>query len=222
MRRIALALALVVLSPCTAAAVPADAATRSKCQRLKGADLAPAPSVKLVRRRNADDGTDLVGCALPRGRVRTVVSSEDYYTTTYTYDIRQVAGPFVLFSSAYNSQYASSVTTRVADIRNGRFYGIASQCFEIGGYPCGGEPTAAPAAFMTKRGRVVAAIVSSPGGPMTPAVVTVAAFDPAGTRRDLDSGSLVEIPVASLALTGLVATWTHAGAPRSAGISSPG
>jgi hypothetical protein len=222
MRRAALALALAAVLPCAIAAVPAEAAKRSKCQRLKGTDLAPARSVKLVRRANHDDGTDLVGCALPRGRVRTIVSSADYYTTTYTYAIRQVAGVFVLVSSSYNSQYAFSESVGVVDIRNGRSYGVASQCFEITGSPCGGEPTAAPAVFITKLGRAVAAIVSSPGGPMAPSTATIATFDPTGKRRDLDSGPLAEIPVASLALAGTLATWTHAGQPRSADISAPG
>lgn len=222
MRRVALAIAIAVLLPC-ATVMPAEAAKRSKCQRLKGPDLAPAASVKLVRRGNSDDGTDLVGCALPSGRVRTIASSQDYYTTTYTYAIRQVAGVFVLTSSTYNSQYAFSEGVGVTDIRNGRSYSLASQCFEITGSPCGsGEPTAAPAAFITKLGRAVAAIVSSPAGPMGPSTATIAAFDAAGRRRNLDAAPLAEIPVASLALKGVIASWTHAGQPRSADIRTPG
>jgi hypothetical protein len=222
MRRIALALALATLLACTAAVIPADAAKRSKCQRLKGTDLAPAKTVKLVKRPNSDDGTDLLGCALPGGRVRTIASSQDYFTTTYTYAIGQVAGPFVLVESAYNSQYAYSDSLRVTDIRNGRTYGVASQCFEITGSPCGGEPTAAPVAVITKLGRAVAAIAGWPGGPMAPRAVTIATFDPAGKRRDLDTGSEADVPPASLTLAGTLATWTHGGQPRSADISSPG
>jgi hypothetical protein len=218
MRRIALALALAALVPCTSA----EAAKPSKCQRLKGTDLAPAKSVKLVQRRNADDGKDLVGCALPSGRVRTIVSSADYYTTTYSYDIRQVAGPFVLVTSTYSSQYAYSESTGVADVRNGRSYSVASQCFEITGSPCGGEPTTTPAVFLTKLGRAVAAIASWPGGPMAPRAVTIATFGPRGTRLDLDTGSEADVPPASLSLAGLRATWTHAGQSRSADISSAG
>ena len=55
----------------------AVAAKSSKCQRLKGRDIAPASSVKLVRRANADDGTDLFGCVLPRGPVQHIASSAD-------------------------------------------------------------------------------------------------------------------------------------------------
>jgi hypothetical protein len=223
MLRATLAFALAVLLPCSIAPATADAARkRTACERLKGSDLAPAKSVKLVRRRNADDGTDLVGCALPRGRVRTIAYSADYYTTTYTYAIVQVAGPFVLVGGAYNSQYAYSDSLRVADVRNGRSYTIASQCFEITGSPCGGEPTTAPTAVITKVGRAVAAIVAWPGGPMAPRAVTIATFDPRGARRDLDSGSEAAVAPASLSLAGTLATWTHDGQPRSADISSPG
>jgi hypothetical protein len=222
MRRCVLAIALALLLPWAVAAMPAGAAKRSKCQQLKGADLAPAPSVKLVRRANSEDGTDLVGCALPGGRVRKIASSADYYTTTYAYAIRQVAGVFVLTSSSYNSQYAFSESVGVTDIRNGRSYSVASQCFEITGSPCSGEPTAAPFVFVTKLGRAVAAIVASPAGPMGPSTATIAAFDSAGKRRDLDGGPLAEIPVASLALNGVVASWTHAGQPRGADIRTPG
>jgi hypothetical protein len=221
MRRIAVALAFAVFMPTAGAVTPAGAAKHSTCDRLKGSDLAPARTVKLVKRRNADDGTDLLGCVLPRGRVRKIASSEDYYTTTYTYDLLQVAGPFALVSSAYNSQYAFSQGTYVADVRNGRSYSVASQCFEITGSPCNGAPATAPVVVITKLGRAVAAIAGWPGGPTAPRSVTIATFDPAGVRRDLDVGSDADIPPASLALRGTIASWTHAGVARTADISSP-
>lgn len=196
------------------ASEPADAATRSKCQRLKGSDLAPAKSVKLVARANADDGTDLVGCVLPRGQVRTIASSADYYTTTYAYEVRQVAGRIVVVSSSYSSQYASSEGTRVVDLRGGRAYSVAYSCTEIGGANCG-DRTTALAVFATKLGRAVAAI-GGPGG------IAIATFDPNGKRRDLDGGPSAELPPASLGLVGTTAAWTHAGQPRTADISSPG
>ena len=220
--RIAVAVALALVVPCAVAAMPAEAAKRSKCQRLKGKDLAPAKTVKLVQRPNADDGTDLLGCVLPRGPVFSVASSADEFTTTYDYAIRQVAGRIVLVTSSYNSQYAFSDSTYVVDLRSGRTYRVAAQCFEIGGFPCGGEPTTAPAVFVTKLGRAVAAIVSVPAGPTAPRAVTIATFDPKGKRRDLDAGLESDVPPASLGLTGTFASWTHAGQPRSADISSPG
>jgi len=216
MRRLAIVPGLLGLALALASSVPAEAATRSTCQRLKGSDLAPAKSVKLVARPNADDGTDLVGCVLPRGRVRMIASSadSDYYTTTYAYTVRQVAGRIVVVSSTYSSQYASSEGTRVVDLRGGRAYSVAYSCTEIGGANCG-DRTAALAIFATKLGRAVAAI-GGPGG------VAIATFDPSGTRRDLDSGPIAELPPASLGLVGTTAAWLHAGQPRSANISSPG
>jgi hypothetical protein len=211
MRRLAIIpalLAVVLVAPGTAQAA------RSKCQRLKGKDLAPAQTVKLVARANADDGTDLIGCVLPRGKVRTVSSSQDLYTTRYGYTLRQVAGRIVLVSSSYSSQYASSEGTRVVDLRSGRAYSIAYTCQQIAGDDCG-DQTVAPAVFVTKLGRAVAA-VSGPGG------MTIATFDPFGRRRDLDSAPAADLPPDSLRLAGVTAYWTHAGQPRSADISSPG
>jgi hypothetical protein len=214
MLRAAFALVLTLLMPFAFVAPAAGAAKRSACQRLKGKDLAPAQTVKLVARPNADDGTDLLGCVLPRGAVREVAGSADYYTTVYGYALRQVAGRIVLVSSSYSSQYAYSEGTRVVDLRSGRAYTIAYRCQEITGSNCGDE-TVARAAFVTKIGRAVAAIAG-------PGAMTIATFDPAGVRRDLDSGPEADIPPASLALTGTFATWMHAAQPRRADISAPG
>jgi hypothetical protein len=210
MRRLAIVpalLAVVLVAP-----GPAQAA-RSKCQRLNGTDLAPAKTVKLVVRANADDGTDLVGCVLPRGKLVEAASSEDLFTTQYGYALRQVAGRIVLVSSTYSSQYAYSEGTRVVDLRSGRAYSIAYLCQQITGDNCG-EETVAPAAFVTKLGRAVAAI-SGPGG------MTVATFDPLGRRRDLDTAAVAELAPESLRLAGVNAYWTHGGQPRVADISSP-
>ncbi len=212
MRRLAVVSAL--LSLLIVAPASAQAATRSKCQRLKGSDLAPAKTVKLVARANDEDGTDLVGCVLPRGKLYTVASSEDLFTTQYGYRLRQVAGRIVLVSSSYSSQYAYSEGTRVVDLRSGRAYSIAYVCEEITGAVCG-DQTGAPAAFVTKLGRAVAAI-AGPGG------MTIATFDPLGRRRDLDTGPGAELPPQSLRLAGVNAYWTHGGQPRVADISSPG
>ena len=144
----------------------------------------------------------------------TVASSEDLFTTQYGYTLRQVAGRIVLVSSTYSSQYAYSEGTRVVDLRSGRSYSIAYLCQEIGGADCG-DQTVAPAAFVTKLGRAVAAI-GGPGG------ITIATFDPSGKRRDLDSGPAAELPPESLRLAGVNASWTHGGRRAVADISSPG
>src|SRR3954451_17581730 len=100
-----------------ALAPPAFAAAAKRCSQLKGRDLAPAKAVKLVQHRNADDGKDLLGCALPRGKVRLLASSADHYTTVDSFRIRQVSGEKVLLDTSESSQYAEVSSTRVLDIR---------------------------------------------------------------------------------------------------------
>ena len=205
--------ALAALAAGLPAAVPsaADAARKKRtCRSLKGRDLAPARNVKLVRRRNADSGTNLYGCVLPRGRVRLLASSADYYTSSESYTVRQVAEAIVLLDTESGSQYGGGSGTSVTDIRSGRSYGIASQCSMIGGSPCGGPPgSTAPRAFVNGRGQAAAAIVTANG-------VTIAGFSPRGAKTDFDSGSPQAIPPSSLRLTGSTASWTHSGEPRSA------
>jgi hypothetical protein len=219
-RTVASLLALAVALTLAAALAPAAGAApkRSACERLKGHDLAPARYVKLVARPNADDDTDLVGCTLPRGRVRTIASGADLYTTVYSYSIRQIAGRHVLVATTYSSQYAYSTALSVHDLRSGRAYTIASECTDITGYPCGAQ-TVAPAAFVTLGGRAVA-VVSGAG--MASVGASVMAFAPTGASRVLDSAPGTDIPPASLRLTGNVATWTNAGVARSADLRTPG
>jgi hypothetical protein len=215
-RTVASLLSLAVAMTLAAAVAPAAGAAtkRSACQRLKGRDLAPARYVKLVARPNADDDTDLVGCTLPRGRVRKIASGADLYTTVYSYSIRQIAGRHVLVGSTYSSQYAYSTSLSVHDLRSGRAYTIASDCTDITGYPCGAQ-TVAPAAFVTLGGRALA-VVHGAG------TASVMAFEPTGASRVLDSATGTEIPDASLRLTGNLATWTNAGVARSADLRTPG
>ena len=215
-RTVASLLALAVALALAAAAAPAAGAAtkRSACERLKGRDLAPARYVKLVARPNADDDTDLVGCTLPRGRVRKIASGADLYTTVYSYSIRQIAGRHVLVGSTYSSQYAYSTSLSVHDLRSGRSYTIASDCTDITGYPCGNQ-TVAAAAFVTLGGRAVAVVHG--GG-----TASVMAFAPTGASRVLDSATGSDIPPASLRLTGNLATWTNAGVARGADLRTPG
>lgn len=215
-RTVASLLALAVALTLAVALAPAagGAPKRSACERLKGRDLAPARYVKLVARPNGEDSTDLVGCTLPRGRVRTIASGADLYTTVYSYAIEQIAGRTVLVGTTYSSQYAYSTALKVHDLRSGRAYTIASDCTDITGYPCGAQ-TVAPAAFVTLGGRAVAVVH---GG----ATASVMAFAPNGVSRVLDSATGSDIPPASLRLTGNLATWTHAGTARSADLRTPG
>jgi len=183
----------------------------SRCRRLRGRDLAPSRNVKLVRRRNADDGTDLLGCVLPRGRVRKLASSADLETTVEGYSVRQVAGAIVLLATTHDSQYVSATTISVTSIRTGRAYVIARSCARLAEGPCDGRNTTAAAALVNSRGQAAAAITTE-GTDMT----TIAGFSSKGRRRDLDSGPVTALPAASLRLRGSRASWTHSGQTRTA------
>jgi len=213
----ALALALATLLPTTVAATAVAAKHRSACQRLAGADRAPAKSVKLVRRLNGDRGSDLLGCVLPAGRVRTIASSEHDDTADFRYHVVSVAGRFVLLSLAGGNQYAYNESTSVWDLRTGHRYAIAGLCSPTGGGDCASSgSTTAAAVVLTPGGRAVAAILPAPDAHSTAdGPVTIASFDTGGTRHDLDTGSPDEIPPASLTLRADVASWTHAGELRS-------
>ena len=207
-------LVLLITAALAAAALPASAvAAPSKCQRLTGRDLAPAASVKLVEHRNGDDGTDLLGCVLPRGPVRRIASSADFYTTVESYSINQIAGRVVLVETSSSSQYAYSRSLTVHHLRTGRSYGVAGTCAMIGGDDCSsGGSSVAPAAFVTAKGRAVALVLR--GG-----VATVTAYTTLGTPRVLDSGPPAAITPESLRLAGGFASWTNAGVARSAPIA---
>jgi hypothetical protein len=217
---VGLTLALLLPSSIPASAKPPK--HRTACQRLAGTDHAPAKSVKLVRHLNRDRGSDLLGCVLPAGRVRTIASSEHYDTADFRYHVVSVAGRFVLLSLAGGNQYAYNESASVWDLGSGRSYTIARLCSQTGGGDCAtGGSTTASAAFLTTGGRAVAAILPAPDAHPSPTgPVTIAGFAPGGARRDLDGGSLAEIPPPSLALRGNLASWTHDGAPRSADLTS--
>ena len=203
--------------PAQGGGTKAHAARRSaKCRSLRGRDLAPARNVRLVRRKTGD-GNDLLGCVLPRGRVYKVASAEDLYTTVYSYRVRQVARAVVLVYEAYGSQYGSSSSTRVWNLRTGQSYAIASNCTMIGAPgPC--DPlsdASAPAAFIDKRGRAAAAIAKGWAN-----VTTIAGFSSRGARTDFDFGPSDQLPWASLTLLGNTLNWTHSGVARTAQLSS--
>jgi hypothetical protein len=208
-----LAAALPTASTSADPALPrGDAA--SSCRALQGRDLAPARKVKLVRRRNRDNGTDLLGCVLRQGRVRKLASSRDLATTTESYTVRQVAGAIVLLASSSDSQYGTDRRVSVSDVRTGRTYLVARSCSRLGGGPCAGQNATAAAAFVNRRGQAAAAIV-----PEATETTAIAGFSSRGRRRDLDSGPSAELPASSLGLDGRTVTWTHSGAPRSATLS---
>jgi hypothetical protein len=170
---------------------------RSSCQTLKGADLAPAKSVKLVARPNARGGSDLIGCVLPRGRRHLVASSAADESARYS--IRQVAGRYVAFDASIMSPAGTSSATAVYDLKTGRAYSIVAN---IPGGPQ--APQQDYRSFLTTRGTAIAAV-----GPLSVDAVEIREYSAAGDVGVLDSGTVEEIPPASLELNGDVATWLH-------------
>ena len=208
--------ALICVVACPPAAADAARAAKKKklsCKRLTGTDLAPAKDVKLVRRRNRELGTDLLGCVRPNGKVRRVARSEDHDGHgDEDYSLKQVAGGTVLLSTSFGSQYGGGKNTSVFNIRTGKAYKLASSCYEVLTGFCAEPGSAAQRALVNDRGQAAAAILSGQ-------TATIAAFSSTGTRTNLDSGTQAEVPPASLNLTGGTVTWTHSGEQRSAQIS---
>lgn len=176
-------------------------ATRSACQRLAGMDLAPAVSVKFLERRRSQQETHLVGCTLPRGRVRTVADRSDYFTTRSSYSIVQITGRIVLVRTTVVSQYYETYALELHDLRTGRetsiYYSHSDES----------EPVSAPAIFATRAGRAIAVVVKG-------ATATVIAYSTLGRARTLDTGTTAEIPPESLRLHGNAATWMHSAVQR--------
>jgi hypothetical protein len=200
------AAAVVVLAPPAAAA--AAAKPESACQRLRGGqDLAPARKVRLVKRRTAGESA-LVGCVLPRGKVRVVATRITSDTTTQTYAVLSVAGAYVATSTSYGSQYASSTDAAVTSLRTGRDYRLAGASCRIDQTVCPPLVSVRPA-FVTKDGRAAAAISS--GG-----ITTIAAFGATGARTELDAGPSTGVIASSLKLTRRTLSWTGTGGARTA------
>jgi hypothetical protein len=222
------ALAFGVAAAIFVAAPPAASSASSRglsaCQKLRGKDRDPVRGAKLVRRRNRDHGYDLLGCVLPRGRVRLVASTERFDTTSSGAKVLQTVGPIVLLRLSSGDQYFESVSMRVSDLRSGRHYTVASFCTELAPGACRtSDATTALVAFADAHGRAVTEIATIPDGsapsttfPTPEAIVTIAAFSSRGVRHDLDAGPYAQLPKRSLKLHGSRATWTHAGVRKSA------
>jgi len=215
MKAIAWTIAVVALTLAVAIASSAGASTKSKCQRLKGKDLAPAHKVKLTRRANDEGGTDLRGCVLPRGHVYRIASSTHLGTLDDGYTVKQVARWIVLVRTTRDSQYGSSSMVIVSNLKTGHSYTVANQCLSGGTGPCSPSEESA-AAFINKRGQAVAANQPNTPDPLNANTTVIAGFSSSGTRCDLDTGLTAQIPATSLTLQGSLASWTHAGAARSA------
>jgi len=196
----------VFLIAAVALVVPgvSGAARRSACERLRGVDLAPARTIKLVARVNEDKGTDLVGCALPAGPLRMFASSGGRGIAQRSYAVLQVAGAFVLL----RGEYFGTSTVAVRNIRNGDSYEIAFKCTLPGGRDCGrgGRSSIAIKAVINRRGQAVAALRFAGSG-----AIRISGFSRLGERRDFDSGLPPKIPAASLRITANKGSWSNAG-----------
>jgi hypothetical protein len=212
MARRLLPLALALLLIATAAPQAMAAQKKSACQKLSSKnDLAPAKDVKLVKRKNSDGGHDLVGCVLPKGKVRQAAYSAAFTTHEWKFKLREVRHAIVLLNTSESSQYGARADTEVFDIATGRRYSVAYRCEEDAiGFCSGGVPgTTAPRAFVNRKGQAAVAVASGN-------TITIAGFSSKGKRTPFDSGSKSDIPPASLHLDGKTVAWTHSGEHRTA------
>lgn len=223
--RVSITLGTIVA--CSISALPAQSATRSACQRLPGVDRAPDSNVKLVKRptsarRLANDSraSKLVGCVLPRGPVRTLAvrkGVENGLAQEFGFAIRQVAGNTVLLDRhGTEGGYGSDLRTMVFDLASGRSYTIAHSC-AAKDISCTPDYDYARRVIVRRDGRAVAALEHWQAGVSAPTML-IATFASDGKARLLDAGPPAELPGDSLTLTGNVASWSHAGQPRSADI----
>ena len=119
---------LVLLLAClglTGALVAAPAGAKKKhrksaCQKLRGHDYAASKSFKLVAKRRDSVETDLVGCQMPRGKVRIFAIRLAGDTTSSDFTVHSVRGRWALVSARSDSQYASESRVWVFDIAKGR------------------------------------------------------------------------------------------------------
>jgi hypothetical protein len=179
------------------------------CSKLRGHDLAPARQVRLVKRSNSDDGTDLLGCMLPNGRVRTIASSSDLFTAVTSYRILAVKGPVLALSSDSGSQYGSSESTWVHNLRTNRHYDILSWSAPIDEEPPAEARIDVIEAGVTRTGRAAAALRDGES-------VSVVGFSPRGSRQVLATAPADQLDAASLQVCCGTASWTQDGVQRTA------
>jgi hypothetical protein len=207
-RRAALPLALLAVAFALVPVAGGAEEERSACQRLKAAhDLAPAKGVKLVRRRWLG-GWELVGCVMPRGRVRVVADTNGGYESGFT--ARQVAGHHVLVGTYESTSVFTAYRTYVFDLKRGQEYTVTSRN-DSDDHNCAARK--AVSAFVNSAGQAAAML----HGPCWDA--RVAGFTSTGRRALLDSGPKAQIPASSLSLDRHLVRWTHSGTRRSATLS---
>ena len=187
-------------------AVPAAAssAPRSDCGKLKGSDLAPARSVKLV-----DRGGLLRSCSFPKGRVRLLESGINGDEISEVHYVRQVAGAFAVVTNVHYDKYATAEGTYVVNLRTGKKRTLASTQQDAGFSPLAPD-TRVASAFVTAGGRAAAAVLA-PGD-----LVRVVALGTSGDLRTIAEAPRGELATESLSLSGSTIGWTQGRLPRTA------
>lgn len=195
---------LAVLTISLAAPAAASSAPRSGCEKLKGSDLAPARSVKLV-----DRGGLLRSCSFPKGRVRLLESGLNGDEVSEVHYVRRVVGAFAVVTNVYYDKYATAEGTYVVNLRTGKKRTLASTQQDAMSAP---QPpdTRVASAFVTAGGRAAAAVLA-PGD-----LVRVAALGAKGGLRILAEAPRSELATESLTLTGSTIGWTQSRLPRTA------
>lgn len=204
--------ALLLASAVALLAAPsAEGAKASKCQRLKGKDLARARSVKLVIRDNAQGGEDLVGCRLPDGKAR-VLARTDFDGFYYpSLSIEKIAGSWVLIEITYfGPDEGTSFENVVVDAATGRRYGVAgSRPCRMPAPQCTFDPPLRVS--INRRGRAVALERRFD-------LRVVVGYNARGQASVLDEGPAAALPSSDVRLKGDLANWTHSGASLSAAV----
>jgi hypothetical protein len=212
-RSLVLLLACCGLAGCLIAA-PATAKKKhhrkSACQKLKGRDLAPSKSLKLVAKRIDATETDLVGCRLSRGNVHVFAIRLEGDTTTSDFTVHSVADRWALVSARSDSQYASDSRVWVFDIDSGRvLYTISRWSCMTGQTDCDPTPPSIAKALVDRIGKSVFAYSDG-------VTTTITGYGTNGKHKNFDSGPSDDLPASSLRLGGSVASWLHSGQERHA------
>jgi hypothetical protein len=198
---VAVAVALVVTSP--------TAEAKSKpCTRKGSHTIVATKSVRVYRVENSDGNFDLYGCLRSDGKRQKLQHGyDDMIETSGTFDRVHVAGHYVAWQfTAYDvscktacpPDYNSTVVTlRVRDLKKRKTVNVRGE-------------VASGGRLVLTTGGAIAWTQQGVGS-----AVAVLAYDGTG-RRQLDSG---QVPPGSLYLSGRIAHWTNAGAPKQASLS---
>lgn len=185
------------------------AASQSDCQRLKGRDLAPARSVKLVE-QGPPSRRQLISCTLPHGRLRPIsakiLGGFDYEEQ---YALGPIAGAYLALTQSAGDRNASSRGTSVINLRTGARRSLAADRDDADNILAPGSE--AVTVVVTSGGRAAASVVDRASG-----TVQIVALGKRGGAVRLDAGPPASLPADSLARHGSRLTWLHDRLPRGA------